>query len=114
MRVYDRVKRSEVIAAGHNVIKVRLIDTNKSDDIEPNMRSRQVAKEFKFADKDGHDLFAATPPLEVLKALISWVTSNQTNDQENPMCMLYVDVKRAYFHAKIKTETYVELPDEDK
>ena len=42
MRVYDRVKRSEVIAAGHKVMKVRWIDTNKGDDIEPNMRSRLV------------------------------------------------------------------------
>ena len=67
MMIYDRVKRSEVIAAGHKLIKVRWIDSNKGDDINPNMRSILVAKEFNFVDKDRPDLFAATPPLEVLK-----------------------------------------------
>ena len=68
MRIYDRIKRSSIIAAGHSIIKVRWIDTNKGDDIHPNMRSRLVAKDFKFADKNRLDLFAATPPLELLKA----------------------------------------------
>ena len=114
MRVYDRIKRSKVLEAGHKIIKVRWIDTNKGDDINPNMRSRLVAKEFNFADKNRTDLFAATPPLEVLKSILSWVASNQEDDQDDPVCLLYVDVRRAYFHAKVKTETYVELPDEDK
>ena len=56
--------------AGHKIIKVRWIDANKGDDINPNMRSRLVAKEFNFADKDRTDLFAATPPLEVLKSIL--------------------------------------------
>ena len=108
MRVYDRIKRSEVIAAGHKLIKVRWIDTNKGDDINPNMRSRLVARVFNFVDKSRTDLFAATPPLEVFKAILSWVASSQDGDQEDPICLLYVAVRRAYFHAKVKSETYID------
>ena len=110
MRIYERVKRSDVIAAGHQLIKVWWIDTSKGDDIHPNMRSRLVAKDFNFLDKDRSELFAATPPLEVLKSIMSWTASNQNDDQEDPMCLLYVDVRRAYSYAKFKTETYIELP----
>ena len=78
------------------------------------MRSGLVAKEFIFVDKDRPDLFAVTPPLEVITSILSWTASNKSSDAENPACLLYVDVRRAYVHAKVKSDVYVELPDEDK
>ena len=54
---------------GKAPIKSRWIDINKGDSKNPLHRSRLVGKEF----NDGKDptLFAATPPLEALKVLVS-------------------------------------------
>ena len=73
-----------------------------------------VAKDFRFRTGYRPELFAATPPLETLKLLLSWTASQADDEIDNPMCVLYVDVRRAYFHAPVKQEVYVELPDEDK
>ena len=44
-------------------------DINKGDDCKPKYRSRNVAGEIARKKQDG--LFAATPPLEVMKLLLS-------------------------------------------
>ena len=53
------------------------------------------------------DLFAATPPLEAKKMLFSLYASKEK------MCLDFIDVSRAYFHAKARRKLYVELPPED-
>ena len=66
MGVYSKVPRTGAFTNGCGVISTRWIDFNKGDDKKPNCRSRLVGKESK---KDKRlDLFAATPPLEALKA----------------------------------------------
>jgi hypothetical protein len=53
------------------------------------------------------DLFAATPPLEAKKILFSlWASCPG-------LCLDFVDVVRAYFHARARREVYVDLPAED-
>ena len=74
-----------------------------------------VAKDFKNGKRE--DLFAATPPLEALKLLLSlWMTEgvgfNSITGEE--MKMEFIDVRRAYFHADAVRDMYVELPDEMK
>ena len=54
------------------------------------------------------ELYAATPPSECLRMLISKMASKEG------MRMLYADVSRAYFYAKAVRPVYVELPEEDK
>ena len=68
--VYDKVPVSQCWErTGKAPIGVRWVDINKGDSINPENRSRLVAKEIK---KDiRNDLFAATPPLEAKKALFS-------------------------------------------
>ena len=71
--VYNKIPRSTVIRNGWKVVQTRWIDINKGDSVNPEYRSRLVAKDFK--DDNRLDLFAATPPLEALKCLISmWMT----------------------------------------
>jgi hypothetical protein len=53
------------------------------------------------------DVFAATPPLEAKKILFSLYTSRER------LCLDFIDVSTAYFHAKARREIYVELPKED-
>eukprot|EP00969_Alexandrium_andersonii_P154999 6852857-Alexandrium_andersonii.AAC.1 len=54
-------------------IQVRWVDISKGDAESPEYRSRLVANEIKRDSRD--DLFAATPPVEALKALLSMATT---------------------------------------
>ena len=58
------------------------------------------------------DLFAATPPLESLKAIVSLCASRQ--NERKPFMMMSVDIKRAYFYAKARRPVYIEIPEEDR
>ena len=61
------------------------------------------------------DLFAATPPLEALKLLISQMMTKGIGyfDDKEAYVMDFIDIRKAYFHAKATRDVYIELPDED-
>ena len=68
--MYSKVPIRECLEkAGRKPIGVKWVDVNKGDERRPEYRSRLVAKEIK-RDKREY-LFAATPPLEALKILLS-------------------------------------------
>ena len=90
---------------GKSPIGTRWIDVNKGDNNNPKYRSRLVAKEYKVDVRP--DLFAATPPTECLRLLLSKAAEDKRQK------VLYVDVSRAYFYAKSVRPTYIKLPDED-
>ena len=71
MKVYTKVKRE----AWMSIISTKWIDTNKGDEKAPNLRARLVGCEYKKDKRD--DLFAATPPLESLRMILSICASNQ-------------------------------------
>ena len=54
---------------GKEPIGTRWVDVNKGDEVNPDYRSRLVAQEIKQDKRE--DLFAATPPLEAKKLLLS-------------------------------------------
>ena len=62
-------KRNVGKQLGKGPLGTRWVDINKGDEDRPEYRSRLVAKELKTDKRE--DLFAATPPLEALKLLIS-------------------------------------------
>ena len=94
--VCSKVPRTEALTNGCKVISTRWIDINKGDDKKPNYRSR-VGKEIK---KDKRlDLFAATPPLEALKAVVSICASSQY--KKKPHRLMSIDVCRAYFKTRL-------------
>jgi len=100
---------------GKKPIGVRWIDINKGDDKQPKYRSRLVAKEIKIDNRD--DLFAATPPLEAKKLLLTLAMTEsygfQWGSNKSRLKLDFIDVRRAFFHAKCRREVYVELPPED-
>ena len=108
MRLYDKVPIAQYYQkTGRVPIIVRWIDINKGDVQSPNYRSRIVAREINTYKRN--DLFAATPPLEALKMIISMTaTSNQGE------IIMINDIGRAFFHARVTRDVYVQLPDEDK
>ena len=69
-KVYDKVLIEEAIARiGKQPILVKWVDTNKGDDLEPNYRSRLVAKDIRTKGEDS--IFAPSPPLEAFSALLT-------------------------------------------
>jgi hypothetical protein len=109
MGVYEYVTRDEYARSGcrGKIIKGRWLDINKGDSVNPDYRSRFVGKEFNTGTDSS--LYAATPPLEALKLLISSAASSR----DTGVHMMICDVKRAYFHAPASRDLYVEVPKED-
>ena len=54
---------------GKEPIGTRWVDVNSGDEVNPDYRSRLVAQEIQRDRRE--DLFAATPPLEAKKLLLS-------------------------------------------
>ena len=100
---------------GKDPIGTRWVDVNKGDDEDPEYRCRLVAQEINRGKRE--DLFAATPPLEGLKVLFSLAvtegTGFGTGSRRGGMKLDFIDVRRAYFHAKARRRVYVRLPAED-
>ena len=95
---------------GKGPIGTRWVDVNKGDDKDPEYRCRFVAKEIQR--KHNEAIFAATPSLEGKKVLFSLATTGTKNSRD-PLKLLFIDVKRAYFYAKAKRPVFVQLPEED-
>ena len=73
------------------VITTKWIDHNKGDEATPNYRARLVGREVAYDKRD--DLYAATPPLESLRAILSLCASKQ--DGAAPYRVMALDVARA-------------------
>ena len=92
-----------------SVISTKWLDVNKGDEVTPNYRARLVGREIAWDKRD--DLYAATPPLESLKAVLSVCASAQRGPQA---CrVMAIDVKRAYFYAPATRPLFVKIPKED-
>ena len=106
--VWEKIPRSTAKEKGWKIVKSRWIDINKGDDLNPNYRSRMVGKEFNDSVLDG--LFAATPPLEALRLLLSWAATagaaHPGISEQGPMqeSLLIVDVSRAFFEAPARRD----------
>ena len=101
--------RSEAERRSIRIVGTRWLDINKGDEEVENYRSRLVAKGFNQGKEEG--IFAATPPLEALKLLISDVATVGEKGTEEKILMVN-DVARAFFEADMKKELCVELPEE--
>ena len=109
--VYTKVPIEDAyFFTGKGPIGTRWVDVNKGDEDDPEYRCRLVAKELKKKNED--TIFAATPPLEGKKLLFSLATTG-TKGSNDPLKLLFIDVKRAYFYAKSCRPVFVQLPDED-
>ena len=93
-------------------ISTKWVDTDKSHGIgEIFVRSRWVAPAFKLKGKQAReDLFSATPPLELIRCVISRQATGRADGQERKT--LYIDVKKAHLVPKCTQDVYVELPGE--
>ena len=82
------------------IIQLRWVDTNKGVSETPSVIARLIGKEFKTDDNPAN--FAATPPLEAVRFVISRAA---TIGCEHYGVMIN-DVARAYFNARIDRLLY--------
>ena len=109
--VYKIVPRSHQRATGGKIIGTRWVDVNKGDTEVPDCRSRLVGREFNIGKDD--DLYAATPPLEALRWVLSVAGTWARGRSRERRSVMINDVRRAYFYAHIQRDVYIEVPPED-
>ena len=91
---------------GKAPVTVRWVDVQKAEGV----RSRLVARDFKGGDKDRDDLYAATPPLESKRLLISRAATKREGKLIRKL--LFIDVKKAHLNPRCQQDVYIELPAE--
>ena len=112
-KIFKVVKKAEALrVTGTEPISTKWVDTDKSHGVgEMLVRSRWVARDFKGkGEKDRDDLFSATPPLELIRYMLSRQATRRADGRERKT--LYIDVKKAHVIAKCTQDVYVELPRE--
>ena len=75
-----------------------------------------MGQEIKVDRRD--DLFAATPPLEAMKLLLSLAVTEGIGfvkgNKKGGKKLDFIDIRRAYYHAPARREVYVKLPPGDE
>ena len=94
MHVFDKVLIAQCWERrGKALLQARWVDIDKGT----RYRSRWVATQFKGSDSA--EWFAAAPPIEALRALISHSMSGPRKK-----ALMVCDVSRAFFHAPVQHE----------
>ena len=109
------VDKAECMAkTGKQHLSTRWIDTDKSHGQGVmKVRSRFVARDFKKrGERDREDLFCATPPLEILRVLVSLLVTKSPMDRGRFRKMMFIDVKKAHLVPVCNEDVYIELPAE--
>ena len=88
---------SRSAAPGHRIAPVKWVDT------------KLVAGDFQNPDKDREDLFAATPPWELKKLLVSHAADKSDGKTRK---MFLIDVKKAQLNSECTEDVFIELPEE--
>jgi hypothetical protein len=90
---------------GKAPIGSKWVDVNKGDATKPLIRSRFVVKEIATYKSD--DFFAATPPLEALRLLLSLAASSGKDIK-----IEVLDARKAHLHAFAERVVFTQLPPE--
>ena len=101
--LWDVVPRPEGVIP----VSVRWVDVIKAEGIT---RSRLVARDFRGMDRHRDDLFAATPPLEAIRVLISRAATETPRRIRRKL--MFLDAKKAHLNPRCEEDVYIELPEE--
>jgi hypothetical protein len=95
---------------GRGPVGVRWVDVDKGFGVH---RSRLVAKDFKPRNKvdDKEGLFAATPPLELVKMLLL-KSARPSRRNKGVRKVMFIDISKAHLYAPMQEEDFVEYPSE--
>ena len=81
---------------GKMPIKVRGVDANKQDELNPKYRSRLAAKDFKRHSDP--ELYTATPPIEMLRWIISVAATGWSRKSRARKIMINDVARRTSMH----------------
>ena len=112
-KIFKVVKKAEAWeVTGKAPISTKWVDTDKTHGTkEPEVRSRWVARDFKNPnEKDREDLFSATPPIELMRLMLSRQATRRKDYRERKT--MYLDVKKAHLEPLCEQDVYVDLPAE--
>ena len=96
-KIFKIVKRTEAWrVTGRAPITTKWVDTDKTHGTgDPLVRSRWVARDFKDKkEKDREDLFSATPPIEMMRFVLSRQATRRDDGEDRKT--MYIDVKKAH------------------
>ena len=102
-----RLRNEAYRVTGKPPISFKWVDVNKRDDLNPNYRSRLVARDIRRPGKQA--IFAPTPPLGALRTVLSAAATDRKDakkkhirnpEPEHRTQISPIDVPRAYFNAK--------------
>ena len=118
LKVFEYVTEEEARACtGRAPISVDWVDVNKGDDRRPELRSRLVAQETRrvstLGPEDVAAVFAATPPLEALRFLLSRAVTEDKEDRQAETVLIFLDISRAHLHSPVRREVFVRACAED-
>ena len=73
--------------------------TNKGDELHPNVRCRLLAKHLaaKYGGKEAEDLFAAMPPVELIKPLLIKAVQRD-NWKTMKRKAMFIDISKAHLY----------------
>ena len=112
-KIFKVVEKEEAWrVTGKAPISTKWVDTDKTHGTKEAMvRSRWVARDFKdHKEKDREDLFSATPPIELIRFVLSRQATKRMDGIERKT--MFLDVKKAHLAPLCKEDVYVELPEE--
>ncbi len=97
---------------------MRWIYTDKGTKEKPNIRCRLVARDFKTKGSLKEDLFAAMPPLEAKKVIMTMCAARwrkwTRGEVDSLWKIMFIDVKKAHTYATCDDDgAYIQLPPED-
>ena len=93
------------LETGRAPIGSKWVDVNKGDAVRPVIRSRFVVKEIATYKSD--DFFAATPPLEAFRLLLSLAASSGKDTK-----IEVLDARKAHLHVFADRTVFTQLPPE--
>ena len=91
------------------IIGSRWVVCNKNDVHDPDVRARLVAQEVNV--HGDASFFAATPPLESKRMLLSQFATERTRHGK-PLKLSFIDVRKAYFYGRPSRNLYIRPPQE--
>jgi hypothetical protein len=111
--IWKVVKESECWEkTGKAPTTVKWVDTMKEGGL---VRCRLVARDFKGkGERDREDLFAATPPLEAKRILISRVVTRRKRRGRGVRKLMFIDARKAHLNPRCEKEVYIKLPEESR
>ena len=103
----DRMKQ----VPDYILVRSRWVMANKGDSSEPDVRARLVGCDIKKRAERDDAFFASTPPLDAKRMMFNRIAFKRVT-KKKPLCLSFVDVRKAYFNDKPTRNIYMQFPKE--